>query len=206
MGRIGTPDAQPRKYQLTELQDTHREILRRAAIGQKHVDIAREMSITTATVANAVNSELGRARVEALHSLSDYGAIDVGKRIKETCALAQIRLEQLMHSENDAVATRVCFGILDRGGYAPVQKSISASTQLTSEELNELINRSVQAGVIQTDSAGEGEVVEAILVNEDEDEDEDEDEEESLKLLERALTANPFIEPTKEPVSENVST
>ena len=53
-------------YEIKQLWDRSKEILCKAAIGMKQVDIAKEMNITSATVSSTINSQLGRDYIKEI--------------------------------------------------------------------------------------------------------------------------------------------
>ena len=80
MGRL---PSNHRKYQISILQNSHREIIRQTALGRKRPDVAAELGVSTATVSNVVNSELGRAQMEAIQGGRDESTTDIAKKIQD---------------------------------------------------------------------------------------------------------------------------
>ena len=80
MGRHPTGRA---KYQIEHLWSIHHEILRRTFLGQKALVIARILGITSQTVSNTINSDLGRQILERMHDKGEDSVVDVQKRILE---------------------------------------------------------------------------------------------------------------------------
>ncbi|RQW92804.1 MAG: hypothetical protein EHM79_00310 [Geobacter sp.] len=110
-------------YDICHIWDNHQEIIRRIVLGQKNVDIARDMNCTEATVSNVRNHPIIRKRIEFLQAMANNAVVDVQKRILEVAAEAQVVLEDIMNNQASAPKLRadVAFGLLDRAGYGPVK-------------------------------------------------------------------------------------
>ena len=147
MGR--PPFSTKRAYEITHLWDNTKEILRRLTLGQKGVDIAKDLGCTPATVSNARNSEVGRDYLRRLHEGAELDVIDVQGRIREIAPKALARLEELMESKADGpLAAKISMDILDRAGLgAPTRvQSEHLHGHFTLDELNEIKKRAAEAG------------------------------------------------------------
>lgn len=146
----------PRAYEPKALNARHHEILRLSLLGLSHVEIAKKLSCTPATVSNAVNSGLGRAQSGVLSAAADYNAIQVAKSIRELAPGAIKAIGELIESEDvpSAVRLRAAVDVLDRAGFAaPKNVNVSStSVHLTGDDLEHLkreaLARAASAGVV----------------------------------------------------------
>ncbi len=70
-----------KKWELTELQALHHQIIRLKLTGMKSVEIAKVLSCTSATVNYTVNSEIGRSQLSQMNGSKDAEAVDFRKEI-----------------------------------------------------------------------------------------------------------------------------
>lgn len=152
MGRNPTGQSQ-RKYQIEQLWDIHKEICRRIALGQKNVDIAKELGVTEVMVSYTRNSTLGIQQRELLHAREDERVVSLGVRIKEMAPKALDVLEQILDNAGEIpigpkLQAKVAESILDRAGYGAIQRSRNENviTHLTREDIDELKQRAAAAG------------------------------------------------------------
>lgn len=108
-----------RKYQITDLSERHNEILEMHALGMKSVDIAKVLGVTPIMVNYTVNSELGRARIAEIRSLSVADTVDIAKRIQDALPDAIAFLHDTVRAEDVSVGLRIKASteLLDRGGF-----------------------------------------------------------------------------------------
>lgn len=137
-----------RDYQIMRLWDHHREILRRLVAGEKAADIARAMDVTPAMVSYVRNSELGQEYLSELHEQADIEAIDIQKRIQKHAPVCQAMLETLMLHPETPIKIRkdIAESQLDRAGFAPVKRSMSA--HVSSSDLEDIKRRARESGAI----------------------------------------------------------
>jgi hypothetical protein len=150
------PDGE-RQYKIKEIWDAHQEIIRRLALGQSGADICRDLGVTAPMISYVRNSPLGQEALRKIHSLANEDVVNVSKRIRSITPKAVQVLEQIL---DDAIAvppnlpadkktvSSVAFGILDRGGHAPVHKSISVGVPVGNDTIEEIKNRARQAGIV----------------------------------------------------------
>lgn len=130
--------------------DHHHEIVRRLVLGQKAVDIAKDLNIHPQTVSNVRNSPLVKAQIAKLQSERNESAATISERIKEISAEAVDVLEQAMSDADSPWNVRVSAAkdILDRAGHAPVQRRESVTAHLTLDEINAIKARAKNSGLI----------------------------------------------------------
>ena len=145
-----TPPGEKSCYQIKQLWERQHEILRRVLLGQKQVDIARDMRISPVTVSNTLNSELAQEKLTVMMAERDASTIDLSRQIKEIAPKALEIIKDALNSNTLLGAkdrVKVAQDMLDRAGYSPVQLSMSANmnVHLTRDDLSELKARAVQA-------------------------------------------------------------
>ena len=140
MGKNPTGD---RKYQIQTVWAQHKEIARRLVLGEKHVDIARDMGITPAMVSYTANSHLVQQEMAVLMAKRDGMTVDIAQDIQELQPLALLKVvEAMIHTDaTPADSARIGFGILDRGGNSVVKKTINMNGTLTPADIEEIKER-----------------------------------------------------------------
>ena len=150
MGRLPTGH---RKYQIQELWPVHKEISRRLLLGQKNVDIAKDLNISPVSVSIAKNSHIQQARFAELEARRDDSCIDVAKQIKQLSGIAIGVVEALMSNPDVKadVRLRAATDVLDRAGFAPVQKSQNTSVQLycSADEIAKIKAQARACGIVR---------------------------------------------------------
>jgi DNA-binding CsgD family transcriptional regulator len=129
-----------RKFQLRTLSNTHREILRLAAMGLRPSIIADRVHVTRATVSNTLHSILGQEHMAKLIELRDQSAADARDVIEEN----QIRAAQeVVDSIDDPKVPyseryKNCRWLLDAGGNGP-RHNLNADGAYTREDVDRII-------------------------------------------------------------------
>jgi len=148
MGRIPSPEG--RKYQIQHCWDIHHEICRLALLGMKHVEIAKTLGITPATVGNTLGSELVKKQMMILRGARDASSVDVAKKIQEMLPEALEVLETILKNENasPSVRTNIAQDLLDRGGHgAPkVIETRGFMAHLSGEDIERIKQRAKESG------------------------------------------------------------
>lgn len=149
MGR--NPAEAPRQYQIKQLWELHHEILRRLVIGQKSVEIARDLNVTPAVISYVKNSEVGRRQLSLMRSAADVTAVDIAGRIKELAATAVEVMAQGLDDTNPmALRMKAACDVLDRAGFgAPkVLRTENIHAHLTAEDISQIKQRAKSEGVV----------------------------------------------------------
>lgn len=139
MGRL--PAVEPRQYQIQQLWDLHHEILRRLIIGQKSVDIARDLGVTSAVISYVKNSEVGKRQLSLMRSAADLNAVDVAVRVKELAVTAVKVMEEGMDPDQPmALRLKAATDVLDRAGFgAPkILRTENVHAVLTRDDIEEI--------------------------------------------------------------------
>lgn len=149
MGRHAQ-DSTHRPYQIEQLWDCHHEIVRMALIGMKHVEIAKTLGVSPVTVSYTLRSPIVMRQLEEMRAVRDLGAVDVAKQIKELAPKAVEILEELLDNEMANVQLKAAESVLDRAGYAPVQRvKVDGDVRhFTTIEISEIKNRARDIGLL----------------------------------------------------------
>jgi len=150
---MGRPPTGDRKYAIQTMWDTHREILRLAVTGMKHVDIASHLGITPVMVSYTLNSPIAKREIENLRAARDLDAVDVAKRIQEIAPIALQTLEDLLCGGTETTKFRTATDLLDRAGHAAVHtlRTESISVHLTRDDIDDIKNRAKEIGLCVVD-------------------------------------------------------
>ncbi len=142
-----------KRWDVKDLQENHRRILRLKYQGLKHEKIAEECGVSAVTVSGIVNSELGRRQLAAMHEAADTKAILTEREIAEEAMEAHKLLKGVMRGEEGFEAdikTRVAIaeGYLGRAGFAPVSKNQTVPhTTFNPKDIDEAKERAAAAKV-----------------------------------------------------------
>ena len=139
---------EPKKvWTVSKIWELHHEIKRRILLGQKNVDIARELGICAQQVSNVRNSPVIQDQLAIMSAERDAATVDIAKQIKELAPIALMRLKEIITKTGpgkDApigLVAKEANGILDRAGFSPVKKFEGVIGHLTNEDIDELKKR-----------------------------------------------------------------
>lgn len=148
MGAV--PKESTRRYQIQTLQDNHREILRQLSLGQKPAVIAKELGVTSVTVSNVRNSELGRLKLNDLNGEDDDHTKKARARILEllpkSVEVLEKAMDQFVKDDIDGnLALRSAREALHISGLKPptvIRSShVGVEGKLTSDDIKALMDR-----------------------------------------------------------------
>lgn len=127
MNEFDLPDMpRVRKYQLTELRERHKEILRQKMLGASNTDIAENLGITSIAVGYTLHGELAQEQMRDMQQIADIDTVDVAHEIKIQAPKAVRLLSEIIDgSHPDAsisLRMRAATEILDRAGHGKVTK------------------------------------------------------------------------------------
>ena len=146
-----------RKQEVKNLWASHREMLRRVAVGQPVKEIAEEMKVSPTTVSNVKNSHLGRTHFERIQERIDEGAIKVAQEIKRLAPEAIATMRDVMNDEDSPAAVRIkaAADILDRAGYGAVKTTNVAISHgvFTPTDIDAMKRRAIEAGGLILEAA-----------------------------------------------------
>ena len=144
-----------RTYEVSEMWDVHHEIVRRLLIGQKVVNIAKDLKVSEAMVSYTRNSPVVREKLEIMKGARDAETIDLAKRIRENAPQSLRLLEDIISGEVDGTSVPLNMRrqeanmMMNRAGFAPVQtiKGAILHGHYTSEEIDDIKKRAVEDGL-----------------------------------------------------------
>jgi hypothetical protein len=119
-------------------------------MGMKSIDIATHMGLSPVTVSYTLNSPIVRRQLEQMQAVRDLGCIDIAKQIAELAPRAVAVLETMLDNELPNVALKAAESILDRAGFAAVQRikqDISIS-HFSAGEIADIKNRAKDVGLL----------------------------------------------------------
>ncbi len=127
-----------RERQLKCLKPRHIEILRRILVGQRQVDIAREMGIGPQRLSVIMHSPLFVAELDRLMDETDRTVME---KIESFSAEAMEKIATMMReTKSEALRCKLANDILDRAGYRKVKKK-AVPTISGEEVIKELTRR-----------------------------------------------------------------
>lgn len=152
---MGRPPTGDRKYEIQNIWDRHREIMRLLVIGVSYSDIASQLNITPATVGNVANSTICKRQMELMRAAADLDSVAVAQRIQEIAPIALQTLEQLLCEGTDVIKFKTATDLLDRAGHAAVKtlRTESLSVHLTRDDLEEIKKRAKEIGLCTDEDA-----------------------------------------------------
>jgi hypothetical protein len=152
---------QCKTFRVSTLWDSHREICRRLALGEKASDIATALGVTSAMVSYTRNSKAAQDQIAILRGAMDANTIDLGIQIQKFAPVALKLLEEIIQGTGDGSQASITLRAhqadryLDRAGYSPVKKIATIGTILTREDIEAIKNRARQsaldAGIIEAE-------------------------------------------------------
>ena len=144
-----------RTFEVSQMWEIHHEIVRRLLLGQKVVNIARDLNISEATVSYTRNSPVVRDKLEIMKGARDAETIDLAKRIRENAPQSLRLLEDIISGEVDGIPigvglrAREANTMLARSGFGPVQniKGAILHGHYTGEEIEDIKKRAHETGI-----------------------------------------------------------
>ena len=150
-GRALPPNGLRKVHTVVDMSAKHHEIARRLVLGQKNIDIARDLGVTPMMVSNVRNSPVVKEQMGFLSAKKDQITMKISEQIAE--ALPKC-VEFLTDSVNDphvggALRSRNAFGLLAAGGYGPSKNvNIKGVHQiLTAADINDIRKEAEQIGI-----------------------------------------------------------
>lgn len=139
------------RYEIQNIWDKHRQIMRCLVQGMKHTEVAEYCHVTPQTVTNVMNSAICKRQMDLMRAEADLDAVAVQKHIQEISGIALQTLEELMLTGNDNTRLKAATDILDRAGHAAVKtiRTENTHTILNRDDIEEIKNRARNAGLIQ---------------------------------------------------------
>lgn len=126
------PNELPEKYwQPENWSPRHRLICQLSTLGMKGREIAGALGLSESHVSVVLNDPRARAEIEeAITNVAD-NIVDLHDRLKAHAVEAVDEIvDEMRNSKDERIRQKASFGILDRAGYTPVQKSIRLGAQI----------------------------------------------------------------------------
>jgi len=140
-----------KKYQVEQMWDVHHSIIRMALTGMKYVEIASALRISPVTVSYTLRSPIVLRQLEQMRAVVDLESVDVAKKIAELAPRAVEVLEDLLDNNLPNVQLKAAESVLDRAGFAAVQRIKVDSTlthHFSADEITDIKNRARDIGLL----------------------------------------------------------
>ena len=140
---------------IKQLWQRSHEIINMASLGMKHTEIAKELNITTATVSNTVNSELGQKKISEIRKSRDEYVKECNEKVMDLTEKALNFYTQVLDSPaNDPMKLKVADTVmLELSGLRVPTKTQSNNLNLhaTMEDINNFKRRGLEAARLRGD-------------------------------------------------------
>jgi len=161
MGRIPTGH---RKYQLRMIQPQHREMLRRLSVGEKAINIAKDMGFSPVSVSIAKNSECAKEVMKQMEEKRDEHVLAAKNRMAELSDKAVDILSEVLHNDDVGINTRINaakYVIGSTGVEAPKKVQGEITTKIVDADMLREIKKTAlemaaEAGIMPARAIGEG--------------------------------------------------
>lgn len=134
-----------RTFEPQRLWNAHQEIIRMAALGMKHVEIAQALGITAATVSNTLNCRLGEQQMALVQAGRNSKTMDVVEEMKKLVPQAVEVYKTILAKEDADLSVRMKAAdqVLARAGFpTPKQIDINSTVRhLTPEDVERIRKR-----------------------------------------------------------------
>lgn len=165
MGRHPYKDS-GEKYEIEQITEWHREILRLALLGYRPVDIAEIVGFTKEHVSTIMNSGVFKDQLSILQAARDADSISVSKRIAAMAPVALERVNEILQDPihrvevneetgqtvvkiddriDPALKARTAQDLLDRAGFKAVDRK--AILHMTKEDMDDMKQGAMEAGI-----------------------------------------------------------
>ena len=169
----------PRKYEISNLMDHHKENARLILMGYAHnKDIAEMVGLGIQQVSNIRNSKVFKDNMDILQAARDADSLSVARRIASMAPKAVMRLDEVIDKpinakDNDldpALIARVAGDILDRAGHGGINKVMSL--HMTPDEIKKMKEDAIKSGmidgsIVKSNGKQNDDIEDAHIVNEE---------------------------------------
>lgn len=149
-------------WELSRLKGIHFKIVRMHVAGMRNTEIADQLGITSATVTNCLNSDLGRQQVAIIQATQTGTFMETQTHLEELAPVAVITLGNVLldSGAKHADKIRAADSILDRTGFKTPDRSVH--THLTLDDLEDIKKKARSNNILAEAEDIEVEEVEAI--------------------------------------------
>lgn len=110
---------------VAKLRLRHQRIALCLIAGMTAKQAAETVGVTTVTVSNLQKNPQFKAYCTAMMAKHECHSTDVRQQIQDLVPAALARMSELLNADSDKVKFAAAKDLLDRGGYSPVQKSVT---------------------------------------------------------------------------------
>jgi len=89
-------DGKPRGWQISKMWENHHEIARHILLGEKNVDIAKQMKCNVSTVAAVRNSPIVKDKLAIMAAARDVDTVNLAKEILDLAPIAIARVKEAL--------------------------------------------------------------------------------------------------------------
>lgn len=144
-----------RQYEITRVQDKHREIMRLIVLGMKNTEIAERLNVSTATVTAVKNSSLTRRQIEYMQEERNQKVTTPAERLEKLVIPSIDALEDILKNDESSMKIKkeTAIAILDRNGFGPTKKiegkhAVAVFNEHDYEELKRRREAAIEEGVL----------------------------------------------------------
>jgi hypothetical protein len=124
------------------LKPRHHEIARALAGGLKETELCEMLSMSLSHLHRLKRSPAFQHLLAYYMAERDVSAMSMRERLEQASSLALDRVQERLEDEDNPLPVgqlkEITFGLLDRAGYNPTTKIVSASAQLSAQDLAKL--------------------------------------------------------------------
>ncbi len=141
-----------RRYEVQELQDKHREVIRLSLRGHNNKTIATILDCGAQNISDILNSTIVRKHIEELQLRRDTAAVTVQDELADLSEMAVDCMREILNDEveaSPALKMKVADSVLDRAGHGK-QTSVNfhgTSLQLTLKDIDAVKERAAALAV-----------------------------------------------------------
>lgn len=132
---------QSRLHSIQNMWEHHKEIARRLLLGERQMDIARDMKLSQNWISIVCSSPAFIKYLDGLRARTEVGISDVRKEITAGAVEGIKVLRSLLTSSNEQIQLKAATDLLDRDGFGAVKRveqQVSGTVHLTADRLEEL--------------------------------------------------------------------
>lgn len=137
-----------KEWELQRLRGVHFSIIRLHCAGLRNVEIAERLGITSATVTNVLNSEVGRQQIAIIQATRTGTFVETQTHIEELAPVAVLTLGNVLldPAAKHGDKIRAADSLLDRAGFKQPDRTVHE--YLSSDDLEDIKKRARQNGIL----------------------------------------------------------
>lgn len=135
-----------RRYEVQEIQERHREMIRLSVMGCNNKEIAHQLGVSPQNVSDVLNSRLVKLHMQKLQAVRDAAVAEAQIDLADMLPQAVEHYRDVLEGRVDPQdKTRVAGEVLDRAGVVKTAKIEAMHTTLDLTELQKIKERSLAA-------------------------------------------------------------